>query len=232
MEKRIFQLTVISVFLIAGKIFSLSAQVPDYTRTIRIHTWAELDAYPELKEAQDLSSGQWDYPINRIKQVAPFLIEGMLYGWNFTYTPYDKARGVKEYFEITPIKAITASDGKIHYESPWIQDNKLHCWASYTRDDGQIWTYKKWQSLSTEKIRGIGKSSIKLGFDGITEGAKAALKDAIRAHYRPLEKNKPKEITGKVIIYKEPKIGITEGQYMVELDFFLESTRIVKYAAF
>lgn len=232
MEKRIFQLTIIFAFLIAGKIFSLSAQVPDYTRTIRIHTWAELDAYPELKEAQDLSSGQWDYPINRIKQVAPFLIEGMLYGWNFTYTPYDKARGVKEYFEITPIKAITASDGKIHYESPWIQDNKLHCWASYTRDDGQIWTYKKWQSLSTEKIRGIGKSSIKLGFDGITEGAKAALKDAIRAHYRPLEKNKPKEITGKVIIYKEPKIGITEGQYMVELDFFLESTRIVKYAAF
>ena len=232
MEKRIFQLIIISAILIAGKIIPLSAQVPDYTRTIRIHTWAELDAYPELKEAQDLSSGQWDYPINRIKQVSPFLIEGMVYGWDFTYTPYDKSRNIKEYFEITPIKKLSEASGRIIYEQPWIQDNKLHCWASYKRDDGQIWTYKKWQSLSTEKIKGIGKGSIKLGFDGITEGAKAALKDAIRAHYRPIEKNKPKEITGKVIIYKEPKIGITEGQYMVELDFFLESARIVKYAAF
>ena len=231
MEKRIFQSAVVFLIFIAVSA-GLFAQVPDYTENIRIHTWAELDAYPGLKEAQDLTSGQWDYPINRIKQVAPFLIEGMVYGWNFTYTPYDRLRNVKEYFEITPIKAMSAADGKIHYESPWIQDNKLHCWASFKRTEGQIWTYRQWQSLATQKIKGYGKASIKLGFDGITEASKEALKSAVRAHYRPLEKNKPKEIFGKVIIYKEPKIGITEGQYIVELDFFLESTRIVKYSAF
>ena len=64
-------------------------------KKIHFPLWAELDAYPELAEAQDLQSEQYDYPIKRIRQIAPFLVEGMVYGWEFSYTPYDKSRGVE-----------------------------------------------------------------------------------------------------------------------------------------
>lgn len=230
MEKRLFQLILTITFIFSSAF--LFSQTPDLDRTINLHVWAELDAYPELKEAQDTSSGQWDYPISRIKEVTPFLITGMVYGWNFTYTPYDKFRNVQEYFEITPISNLTSNDSKIIYEKPWIQDNKLNCWAKYNRTDNQTWTYRKWRSLNSTKIKGRGVGQISNGFDGITDAAKDSLKQALRQHYRALEKNKPKEITGRVIIFKEPKIGIVEGQYIVELDFFLETDRIVKYTVF
>ena len=56
---------------------------------IRMPLWAELDAYPELKEAQNTSSGQFDYTISRIKTLSEFLLNGMTYGWTFVYVPYD-----------------------------------------------------------------------------------------------------------------------------------------------
>ena len=127
---------------------------------------------------------------------------------------------------------LSSNDSKIIYEKPWIQDNKLNCWAKYNRTDNQTWTYRKWRSLNSTKIKGRGVGQISNGFDGITDAAKDSLKQALRQHYRALEKNKPKEITGRVIIFKEPKIGIVEGQYIVELDFFLETDRIVKYTVF
>lgn len=70
------------------------------------------------------------------------------------------------------------------------------------------------------------------GFDGITNAANDALKNAVREHYRQILKNKPKEIDGHVIIRGTPQIGINAGRYVVELDFFLETDRIVKYTQF
>ena len=209
-----------------------SAELPQYDKNIHIHVWAELDAYPELEEAQDTSSPVFEYTKNRIKETAPFLINGMVYGWNFVYTPSDKLRNIEDYFEITPINTIDTAAGKIVYEKPWIQDNLVHIWTGYTRTPEEEWSYKTWTSVNTGKTQGTGKAPVKKGFDGITEAAKLALKDGIRNFYRPIIKNKPKEIRGKVIIRNEPKIGITEGRYTVKLDFFIETDRIIKYTTF
>ncbi len=231
MEKRILQLigAALAAFFTAATPY---AQEQTVDTKIRLHGWAELDAYPELKEAADMSTGQFDFPISRIRAITPFLMEGMIYGWEFTYTPYDKLRGVKEFFEVSPIQKLSAKDNPITYESPWIQENLFHCWAEYKRTSDQAWQYKQWQSLYTQKIRGRGYGKVQHGFDGITEAAQDALKNAVREHYRHLEKNKPKEISGKVIINREPKIGITEGRYAIELDFFVETDRIIKYSSF
>ena len=120
MEKRI-SLILFALIFFANNIYS---QHEDFQKKIRIPLWAELDAYPGLAEAQDTSSGQFDYPINRLKTISPFLITGMTYGWNFTYTPYDKMRKVDEYFEVTPIAELSEKDGNIQYSKPWVQDNK------------------------------------------------------------------------------------------------------------
>ncbi|MBQ1710736.1 MAG: hypothetical protein II032_06435, partial [Treponema sp.] len=69
------------------------SQTPSLVRNIRIPLSAELDAYPELADAQDLEAEQYDYPIKSIREIAPFIITGMVYGWKFEYTPLDKGRG-------------------------------------------------------------------------------------------------------------------------------------------
>lgn len=213
-------------------IFSAKAQTPDFQQTIQIHIWSELDAYPELAEAQNTKAEIFDYSKERIKNLAPFLINGMVYGWNFVYTPSDKLRAIDEYFEISPINQINTKENPITYKNPWIQDNLVHIWTEYTRTENQIYSFKSWQTTTTQKTQGIGTASVKLGFEGITEATKNAIRDGIRNFYRPIIKNKPKEISGRIIISKEPKIGITQGQYSVKLDFFLETDRIIKHTIF
>lgn len=212
--------------------FLVYAQSPSVIKKIRIPLWAELDAYPGLSEAQDLSLEQYDYPIKSIKEVGPFLISGMVYGWEFRYTPSDKMRNVEEILEITEIVDFSKTQNLITYAKPWIQNNRLNCWCEYTRTESQIQTYYFWSSIQNPVIHGRGTGSIYDGFDGLKNASKDALKNAIRNYYRNTIKNKPKEITGKVLIKDIPTVGIVSGQYVINLDFFLECGKITEYKVY
>ena len=110
MEKHLQRLRIFLVFTLifccgalgAGGV--LFAQTPSIVRHIRFPIWAEVDAYPGTQAAvDDVGAEEFSYPIARIKETVPFLIEGLVYGWRFTYVPSDKIRGVEEYFEIVPV---------------------------------------------------------------------------------------------------------------------------------
>ena len=210
---------------------TIFAQTPSIVQKIRLPLWAELDAYPEIVSEEDINSEVYAYPIEQLHQIAPFILGGMIYGWDFVYTPMDKARGVEEYFEITEIQPLTLQD-KITYSSPWLQNNKLNCWCEFTRNEFQIQNYYLWSSIQNPTIQGLGYGSVYLGFQGIKEAAKDAVKQAVREHYRTLIKNKPQEITGSVLIKKMPTMGIDAGRYMIKLDFFLEYGRIKEYTEY
>ena len=226
-SKYIFML----IFLI-GMISPLFSQTPSVVRNIRLPLWAELDAYPGLELSGGEDEGQFDFPVSQMHKIAPLIINGMVYGWNFVYVPYDKARGVEEYLEITEIVPAEVIRGGIKYSSPWIENNNLNAWVEYTRTDSQVQSYNLWASIQNPVIAGIGYGSVEKGFEGIEEAARESLKAAIRNHYRKTIKNKPKEITGSVLIRKFPTLGIDSGRYVINLDFFLECGRIVEYSVY
>ncbi len=226
-SKYIFML----IFLI-GMISPLFSQTPSVVRNIRLPLWAELDAYPGLELSGGEDEGQFDFPVSQMHKIAPLIINGMVYGWNFVYVPYDKARGVEEYLEITEIVPAEVIRGGIKYSSPWIENNNLNAWVEYTRTDSQVQSYNLWASIQNPVIAGIGYGSVENGFEGIEEAARESLKAAIRNHYRKTIKNKPKEITGSVLIRKFPTLGIDSGRYVINLDFFLECGRIVEYSVY
>ena len=219
------------IFLI-GMISPLFSQTPSVIRNIRLPLWAELDAYPGLELSGGEDEGQFDFPVSQMHKIAPLIINGMVYGWNFVYVPYDKARGVEEYLEITEIVPAEVIRGGIKYSSPWIENNNLNAWVEYTRTDSQVQSYNLWASIQNPVIAGIGYGSVEKGFEGIEEAARESLKAAIRNHYRKTIKNKPKEITGSVLIRKFPTLGIDSGRYVINLDFFLECGRIVEYSVY
>ena len=210
----------------------LFSQTPSVIRNIRLPLWAELDAYPGLEESGEVDEGQYDFPISQMHKIAPLIINGMVYGWNFVYVPYDKARGVEELLEITEIVSSDVIRGGINYVSPWISDNNLNCWVEYTRTDSQIQSYNLWASIQNPVIGGIGYGSVEKGFEGIEEAVRESLKEAIRNYYRKTIKNKPKEITGAVLIRKFPTLGIDAGRYVINLDFFLECGKIIEYSVY
>ncbi|MBR1640096.1 MAG: hypothetical protein IJ688_11985 [Treponema sp.] len=238
----------ILVFLIFPADFF--AQVPSVIQNIRIPLRAELDAYPAIVQEKDLDQapeqeleqgaaksqakedGQYDYPIRSLKETAPYIIGGMVYGWEFYYTPSDKQRNVEEILEVTEIVSAEYLKSGIEYSSPWIQDNYFNCWCSYRRNESQIQNYNLWASIQNPIIQGRGYGSVRDGFDGLKTAANDALKNAVRSYYRNLIKNKPKAITGKVLIRNLPQIGIDAGRYVINLDFFLECGKIVQYEVY
>ena len=244
MEKHLQRIKIFIVFtlIFAGGV--LFAQTPSIIRHIRFPIWAEVDAYPGTEAAAtDVDAEEFSYPIARIKETVPFLIEGLVYGWKFTYVPSDKTRGVEEYFEVTPVRAPSTSSGttagpepvegfNIQYSSVWIENNRFNCWVDYERTDYEVQVYNLWASIQNPTIQGRGYGDLEKGFEGIKEAAQDALKNAVRDHYRNVIKNKPKEITGSVLLRKTPLLGIDSGRYVINLDFFLECGTIEEYTQF
>lgn len=208
-----------------------AAQELSFQRKIRLPLWAQLDAYPGL-EKPDYDAGVFDYAIRQMKAITPFLLNGMVYGWEFDYTPSDRLRGVPEYFEAKEIRSFEAESKKIFYEQPWFDQSKVHCWANFERDEGMVQSWNQWADVKNPRIMGIGGGKVSKGFDGIQEAAQNALKDAVRNYYRKILKNKPKQITGRVLINKIPAILINSGEYQLQLDFFLETGIIKEYQNF
>ncbi len=202
-----------------------------FQRKIRLPLWAQLDAYPGL-EKPDYDAGVFDHAIRQMKKLTPYLLNGMVYGWEFDYTPSDKLRGVAEYFEVKEIRSFEDESKKIYYEQPWFDQSKVHCWANFERDEGMIQSYNQWADVKNPRIMGIGGGKISKGFAGIQDAAQNALKDAVRTYYRKLLRNKPKQITGRVLINKIPAILINSGEYQLQLDFFLETSIIKEYQNF
>lgn len=231
-KSRQFSKALFMLIFLIGMISPLFSQTPSVIRNIRLPLWAELDAYPGLELSGGEDEGQFDFPVSQMHKIAPLIINGMVYGWNFVYVPYDKARGVEEYLEITEVVPAEVIRGGIKYSSPWIENNNLNAWVEYTRTDSQVQSYNLWASIQNPVIAGIGYGSVEKGFEGIEEAARESLKAAIRNHYRKTIKNKPKEITGSVLIRKFPTLGIDSGRYVINLDFFLECGRIVEYSVY
>ena len=208
----------------------LFAQDASQERMVRFAIWAARDAYPGIESS---GKNKFELPAKKIRELAPFILSGMIYGWEFEYVPYDKARGVQEFFEFHPVNELNEDEIKsINYTKPWIEDSVLNCWIEYRRTDNQIYSFKGWQSVLHPKIQGEGYAKLSDGFDGIQKACAEALKLAVRNYERKWIKSKPKEIAGRVLMREPPKIGIDAGRYKVSLDFFMETDRIVEYKTF
>jgi len=215
----------LTLFFAANGLFALPASKTD----IHISLWALVDAYPgSLEAAQTFDN--YSYPVKKIKEVAPFFIEGMVYGWNFVYTPLDVRRSVAEFFEFEPSRLLTADETKrIQYAKPWEENNRLYCWINFPLTQHMIVMKQQWDSVEYRRVRGKGFAPLELGFEGIQKAASEALKNAVREYARGMTKNKPKELVGRVLLVNTPVLSVDAGRYKIELDFFIELSTIIPY---
>ena len=203
-------------------------QQPSFRNKIRIKMWASLDAYPGVEEQK---GDQFQNAVDKIKEAVPFVLDGMVYGWSFDYTPGDKARGVKEYFSAEPVRNLEKSERPV-FSSPQVEEPNLTVWVDFVRSKAQSDYFDHWASLEHPQVKGRGTGALKSGFDGIKDAYSSAILDAVYNYVHARLKNKPKEVTGRVLIFKEPRMYVVAGQYNLELDFFLEVDRIVVYSKF
>lgn len=222
MEKRISSIILAALICIS----SLCAQ--EFTDgKIRLYLWALRDSYPEYTEEKPYQQAK-----DHLVSLSEFLLNGMTYGWDFVYTPGDKLRGVKEYFECIPRHTFDDDRKNIEFDSVYLRDDKIFCWVNFNRTPQMEIYYKQMSNIKNPHVLGSGKGKVSKGFPGVEEAALLAIKDGIREYYRKIIKNKPKEISGTILIRKIPAIYIDSGHYVVELDFFLQTSKIKEYSQF
>ena len=225
--KLIFLLAFLSIFQFA------TSQVLPSQQQVKFQVFTLTEAIPGLEEKVDESqNGVFSLPISHLKQSIPYILEGILYGWNFSYTPSDKTRGVEEYFEFTPINTVKISDPRINFSGYKVDESFFSCWVSYDRTDEMMLYRKHWESIYHPKIRGTGTASIYEGDEGFKASYADACKNALRNYARGLVKNKPKEISGKVLLCEAPLMSTRNGKYVAQLEFLLKIDEILAYSSF
>ena len=227
MERRLQKIITFFVLILFLPLF---AQDVSQERMVRFALWASMEAYPGIEAVEKDS---YALPVRKIKEISPFILSGMVYGWKFEYVPYDKARGVQEYFDFSPVNELADAEiDSINYAKPWVEDSILNCWVEFRRSDPQVHIYQGWASVLHPRIKGVGYAKLSDGFEGIKEACGESLKLAVRNYERKWIKSKPKEISGTVFISEPPKIGVDAGRYKVTLDFFMETDKIIEYKTF
>ncbi len=187
------------------------------------------DRFVKSAQANERDVSIFRFAIDRAKEIGPFLVNGMINGWAFDYVPYDKTRRVAEFFDFEEVSALNREINPVFYREPLPVENKLLVWVECERTESQRLAFERWCSIRHPKISGHGQAPVEDGFEGIKKACSEAVKNAVREYWRTQTKNKPKEIFGKVLLIQNPRIYIFEGQYLVDLDFFLETSKIVMY---
>lgn len=203
--------------------FGAFAEAP---RILRAPVWVYLETVPG-SVAEEIPP-----PIENLRAVARFVMGGMVYGWKFTYTPSDRARSVNEEFTLAPILEIDKNDSRLILDDITPKYPKLSCWAQYTLDDSHARWNKYWDSVLFAPSSGRGSGERKDETDGIRTAYTRALLSAVRERARKLEKNKPKEIVGELLLRDEPRLFPDEGRFVADVDVLINIKEIVPYTAF
>jgi hypothetical protein len=220
-----------------GILFALLAFFPacvrmqaEAPREMHAPIWVYLETVPGNLDEESLAKKA--PPIQELNSLARFVMGGMIYGWKFSYTPGDKTRNVAEYFSLEPVKEISSDDRRFSLTEITPAYPRLNCWAVFTLDDSSKRWESYWSSVLFRSANGKGKADRNEEIAGIRNAYTDAVRDAVRSHARALEKNKPREIRGEVLLRDNPRLYVDQGYFVADIKVLVNIKELIPYTAF
>ena len=210
--------------------FLLTRLLGQTMQTISAPIWVYYEDFPISTHSQDDIDKK---PcIEELENLGRFVLSGMIFGWEFSYTPADKTRNVREYFDIKPVNSISNTDKHFYITDLSSEYPRLYSWARYTVHDEYIRRLERLESVVFSTAIGRGTSNKIFDSEGIIEAYENALLNAVNNYARKEEKNKPKEIRGEIILRNNPRVYMKSGQYIADIKVLIRLTEIVPYVIF
>ena len=194
-----------------------------------LHPWCELEPMIATEEEYPLPREE---AYRRILKEAQDIFSAMIYGFEFVYTPYDKRRNIPETFELKPSAELIWGDSNVRIVDLEEQNKKLFAGIHYELEGFQRLRRHAWSSNSIPLARGRGEANLFKGTDEKRESLREAIKNAIRNHLHPILFNKPREVTGEILIWEEPKTIIKSGSYITTVAVKLRVKKVMPYRIF
>ncbi len=198
-------------------------------RVLQAPVWVYAERVPGSPNTNDAN----DAPaMDRLRALSRFVLGGMVYGWKFSYVPYDKKRGVAESFTLEPLAEIKDDDPR--FSIPLLRPNypKILCVAEYSLDESHSRWITHWDSVLFRTAKGRGTGERVDETLGIRAAYESAVRGAVREHARKLEKNKPKEVIGEVLLRDNPRLFPDEGRFVAEVRVLINVREVVPYRSF
>lgn len=209
---------------------SYSDSSKDEAVIMRVPVWVFLEPVPGRFDEEN--SVRIIPPKEMLKELSAYLLSGMIYGWRFSYTPFDKLRGVEEYFDLQPVTKIEPNDSKLLIKDLEVVYPYCYCWAEYSVSKSYFSRLDFWKTILAKTIQGSGECSLDEEINGIYTAYNEAVKNAVRQYLRKQIKNKPKEISGEVLIKANPRLYVNSGKFKSELEIYLKINEVVPYQVF
>ncbi len=230
MKNRLFVFSFVFLFSFSAFTDSYSGASENAEIIVRSPVWVFLETEPgsftEEKKEKSIP------PKAALNELSRYILSAMTYGLKFSYTPYDKTRGVKEFFELAPIVQIETDDKNIFITSITLKYPFYYCWAEYRIPENKTARLQFWKSISHKTIKGRGSGERSDELDGVYTAYAEAAKNAVREYARKFTKNKPKEITGELLIKSNPRLYVESGLFKAEVEFYLNIEKIIPYTVF
>ncbi|MDR0403261.1 MAG: hypothetical protein LBH35_06695 [Treponema sp.] len=208
----------------------------------------------ELPEGM-VRSGAMEAPLDynearrRAAREAAVFFGGMIYGWSFHYDIGERARGIEEKLELSPLGSVAEDDPRFEITDTRLKETRLYLWADYRPGEEQKRRLAMWKTGLIRGAQGLGHSP--LGYapppdaspdtEDSAEPAwlavkKTALEDAaraaIRAMLRAAERNRPKEASGFISLAAFPRFWLDKGQWAASGRFLVKITEIRAFGAY
>ncbi|HNY16718.1 MAG TPA: hypothetical protein PKL75_04645 [Treponemataceae bacterium] len=171
-------------------------------------------------------------PAKDLRELARFVLGGMVYGWRFSYTPSDRTRRVDESFTLEPIAEIPDGDPRFSLSGFDPAYPRVSTWAEFLLDDATARRNLYWKSVQFRSADGRGYGDRERESAGIRDAYSDAVRTAVRAYARKLEKNKPKEIRGEVLLKDNPRLFTEAGRFVADITVLVNLIEIVPYSTF
>ncbi len=172
---------------------------------------------------------------------ASWVFSGIIWGFTFEYTPYDKTRKVAESFQLTPRGAIKRGSSGLRILETNLDGGTLVVNALYYPTASELSELLAWKQASYKIAQGRAYSP---AFPPIIamqaqERVQAritamgeAVKEAVREYARGITYNKPRIIRGICSLAEQPKIIIASGQYLAQVKIYLHISEIISYGTY
>jgi hypothetical protein len=154
---------------------------------------------------------------------------GMIFGYSFTYTPYDAARKISEHFVLLPRGFVQASNTQLDFIDSRIQEGRFMVRLAYRPNSTENATWQRWKSAALPDSVGMGISNMANNPDARYESFRLACKEAVRAYGRSISKNKPNEMRGSFALAALPVFSIQSGEYVCRVRIRMQLEEIDAY---
>jgi hypothetical protein len=156
---------------------------------------------------------------------AQWMFSGMVWGFDYVYTPSDRSRSIAELFQIQPRSPESAKSMELHAVDARLEGTVLVVTVEYTPDTDERAEMASWKSGAAASQ---GTGSARSRRDAVTEAAKAAL----RSYLREITHNKPREIRGSFAFAVFPRLFIRQGAWVAVVRLYARVDEILAYGAY